>query len=350
MNFSSLKNRVMRNPRIAGIIDFASEFWKEWSDDKVDQLASSLAYYAIFSLSPLVIIGMAIISFFFEREVAQGQLLAQLQNVIGENSSELIASMLSSATEGNNGMVASIISFATLLWSAASVFGHLQNALNTIWDVVPEAKSSVWDYVRTRGLSFLLVLAGGAMGLLSLVLTSVFSSLSNFVGIVGFNVALWDAITNLGLTFVAIAILFALIYKVLPDRFVPWREAWFGALIASLLFVLGKSILGWYFSQNSAVSVYGAAGSLVALLLWIYYSSQIFFFGAEFTQVYFKRAMRKKDLATSSNAVAKFASFQSTDTGNDPKPYPKSSPWLGISVLAGWLVLAFFFSKRSETK
>lgn len=260
--------------------------YQSWSEDKASRLAAALAYYTIFSIAPLLVIAIAIAGLVFGHEAARGQITEQIRGVMGPTSAAAVQDMLANAQTPASGIIATIIGVVTLLFGAAGVFGQLQDALNTIWGVEPKPGRGILATVKERFLSFAMVLGVGFLLLVSLLVSAGISALTKFVGHAIPGVPwLWEAVNNI-VSFGVFGLLFAMIFKILPDAKVQWRDVWIGALMTSLLFILGKFAIGLYLGRSSVASSYGAAGSLVVLLLWIYYSAQILFFGAEFTQVY----------------------------------------------------------------
>ncbi len=266
----------------------------EWQRDKASRLAAALAYYTIFALAPVLIIAIAVASFLFEQSTVQTRIIEQMQGLLGENAAGLIQEMLTSNAQREGGLWASVISVGLLIAGASGLFVQLQDALNTVWNVTPKKDAGIRKLVRDRILSFGMVLVIGFLLLVSLMLSAVLSALSGSVAssAIGDILTGWDVgwqLLNAAVSFGVITLLFGLIYKVLPDAKVAWGDVWIGAALTSLLFTIGKTLIGLYLGNSSAASAYGAAGSLVVLLLWIYYSAQILLFGAEFTQVYANR-------------------------------------------------------------
>ena len=261
----------------------------EWQRDKVSRLAAALAYYTTFALAPILIIAIAIASFLFEQSTVQSRILEQIQSLLGTNAAGVIEEMLTSRATSDGGFLATIVSIGLLLLGASGLFIQLQDALNTVWNVVAKKDEGIWGLVRNRLLSFGMVLSIGFLLLVSLMistaLSAVSSTFSDFLLGWDFGWQLLNAVFSFGI----ITLLFAMIYKVLPDVRIAWKDVWTGAAITALLFTLGKALIGLYIGNSSVASAYGAAGSFVVLLLWIYYSSQILLFGAEFTQVYANR-------------------------------------------------------------
>ena len=262
---------------------------REFSDDKAPRLGAALAYYTMFSIAPLLLVVIAIAGFVFGPEAARGEIFAQTRGLIGAEGAGALQDMVRSAAKPKSGTIATIIGIATLLLGASGVFGQLKDALNTIWEVKPPESRGAWGFLRERFLSLAMVLGVGFLLLVSLVLDTAVSALGKFAGnrLPG-GEALWHGIELL-LSFGVVTVLFAMIFRFLPDIRIAWRDVWLGAAFTALLFVVGKFALGFYLGKKATASSYGAAGSLVVLLLWVYYSAQILFFGAEVTQVYARR-------------------------------------------------------------
>ncbi|MEB3830340.1 YihY/virulence factor BrkB family protein [Phormidium sp. CCY1219] len=261
----------------------------EWQKDKASRLAAALAYYTAFSLAPMLIIAIAVAGLVFGQEAAQGEIVAQLQDLVGREGAQVIETAIENARQPRSGIWATIISIALLLFGATGLFTQLQDALNTIWDVKPKPDEGVKKLLKTRVLSFAMVVAIGFLLLASLVVSAALAAIGKyFDNLVPELMFLWQTL-NFVISLGVITLLFAMIYKVLPDVKIAWSDVWIGGAITSVLFALGKYLIGLYLGNSSVGSTYGAAGSFVVLLLWINYSAQILFFGAEFTQVYANR-------------------------------------------------------------
>lgn len=268
--------------------------FSEWLEDKAPQLGAALAYYTVFSLAPLILVLLAIIGFIFRDDPggAWNKITGQMSYFLDKSAVEVVQNIAQKAAQPNKGMLATIIGVALALFGASGVFGQLQDALNTIWGVKAKPGAGIWGFLRSRFLSFAMV--GGVCFLLlvSLTLESVLKGFSHYVqsalpgGIVIALAVYW--IFDLAV----VILLFAIIFKFLPDAEIQWRDVWIGAALTAIFFAIGKWALGLYLGSGSAASAYGAASSLITLLLWVYYSSQILLFGAEFTQVYAQRAGR----------------------------------------------------------
>ena len=271
------------------LFSLLKETFQEWQDDKSSRLAAALAYYTVFSLAPLLIIAIAIAGAIFGEEAAKGELVGQIQGLVGDSGAEVIQGAIQNANKPNIGSIASIISIVVLLFGASGVFAQLQDALNTVWEVESDPKLGIWGFIRKRILSFGAVLGIGFLLLVSLVVSAALSGLSSYMSDVIPGIDLLWRLLNLVISFIVITFLFALMYKYLPDVKIKWSDVWIGAALTSVLFSIGKYALGLYLGRSSFGSIYGAAGSLMVLLAWIYYAAQILFFGAEFTQVYARR-------------------------------------------------------------
>lgn len=260
--------------------------FSEWSADKAPRLGAALAYYTIFSIGPLIIIAITIAGLVLDNTVAQDQILSQIQGMVGDKGAEAIRAMIEAARKPVTSTVATILGVITLIFGAAGVFIQLKDALNTIWNIKPKIGAGIGGFVRSYFLSFTMVLGIGFLLLVSLLLSAGLAAVGQyfkgrFPGL-NFLMQALSLIVSFGL----VSVLFALMFKFLPDVRVSWHDVWLGAILTSALFVFGKFALGMYLGNAQIGSAYGAAGSLVIMLLWVYYSSQILFFGAEFTQVY----------------------------------------------------------------
>lgn len=278
------------------VFTLLKDTWGEYSEDKAQRLAAALAYYTLFSIAPLLLIAIAVAGLVFGRSQAQAQIVAQIRTVMGDAGGKAIEEMLVSAAKPKTGTFAIVIGAVTLLFGAAGVFGQLKDALNTIWNVAEEKSGGIMAMLKERFLSFAMVLGVGFLLLVSLVIDAALSALSS---------ALWQPIQLL-VSFAVVTVLFAAMFRFLPDIRVEWRDVWFGAAFTALLFVLGKFALGLYLGKSAIGSSYGAAGSLVVMLVWIFWSANILFFGAEFTQVYAREhgSMRAAEQAPASGEQA----------------------------------------------
>lgn len=269
------------------VIDLVKETIKEWNEDKASRLAAALAYYTVFSIPPLLVVAIGIASLFTERSVVEDQLINQAGSLMGSQGSEAIETILESVeSPGNSEILPTIIGIVLLLFGASGVFTQLQDAMNTIWDVEADPDRGFMGAIKERFLSFTMVLAIGFVLLVSLLLSTLLTTFGDFVGQIISETEMILLVVNFVISFGAIALLFALIFKVVPDVDITWRDVAIGALLTAVLFKLGEYALGIYFERSDPTSAFGAAGSVILLLLWVYYSVQILFLGAEFTQVY----------------------------------------------------------------
>ena len=269
-------------PWIRTARSLATETYTEWSKDKVPRLGAALAYYTAFSLAPLLLIGISIAGLVLGREAAQGRVQDELAVLLGPQGAHTVQDMIASAWKPDTGRWSLVVGVVMLLFGASGVFGQLQDALNTIWEVQPDPQRGIWGTIRDRFFSFVMVLGTGFLLLVSLLFSAAVGALAHRLGAAG------PAVSLIASLLLATG-LFAAIFKVLPDAKVRWRDVWVGAAATAVLFAVGKELLGLYIGRSSVSSSYGAAGSVLVLLLWVYYAAQILFLGAEFTQVWANR-------------------------------------------------------------
>ncbi len=274
-------------------------FWRWWNDNTF-RLGAALAYYTVFSIAPIVLIAIAIASLVFDRAAAQEQIIAEIGNTVGTQIGSAIGDMLRYTSTTGSTALATIISVLVLIVGATSVFAQLQDALDTIWCVKPKADRPWWAVLKDRFWSFTLVIGIGFLLLVSLVVSAALAALAKFV-VDGMAGAVWIGMAlNWVLSLAVVTLMFAMIFKVLPDVKIAWNDVWIGAFLTAVLFNVGKYLISLYLGQSTWINAYGAAGSLIVILLWVYYSSQILLYGAEFTQVY--ATSRGKPLEPSENA------------------------------------------------
>ncbi|MBW8889645.1 MAG: YihY/virulence factor BrkB family protein [Fibrobacteres bacterium] len=275
------------NPKTA--FTLTKDSAKAWGEDKASRLAAALSYYTIFSIAPLLVLAIAVAGLVFGRDAASNQLFGEIRGLVGDQGAQAIQTMVQSVNQKGGSILATIVGIVTLLIGASGAFGQLQDALNTIWQVQPKPGLGIKGFLRTRFLSFSMVLVIGFLLLVTLVISAVLSALGHYLeGILPIPPALMQLL-NFAISFGVTALLFTLIYKVLPDVTVRWRDVWIGGFVTAFLFSIGRYLIGLYLGRGSVSSAYGAAGSLVLILIWIYYSAQILFFGAEFTKVFANR-------------------------------------------------------------
>ncbi len=261
----------------------------KWNKDHAPRLGAALAYYMVFSLGPLLLILIALVGLAWGQAAAENQLVETLQSTVGPQGAQFIQAAIAGASRPREGLLASAIGLVTLLLGAIGVFVQLQEALNEIWGVTPRPHLGWQALVRNRLLSFGMVLVIGLLLLVSLVVQVGIEAAFRYLGSsLPFSSTLVQGVDFFA-SLAVITLLFALIFKYLPDAEIAWKDVWIGALLTALLFLIGRFALGLYLASSAVGSAYGAAGSLVVVLTWIYYSAQILFFGAEFTQVYATR-------------------------------------------------------------
>ena len=283
-----------RAPFFSNSFGLFKQTFSEWLEDKAPRLGAALAYYTVFSLAPLVLVLLAIVGLIFRNDPggAWNKITEQMSYFLDKNAVELVQNIAQKAAQPNKSLLATIIGILLALFGASGVFGQLQDALNTIWGVKAKPGGGIWAFLRSRFLSFAMV--GGICFLLlvSLTLESVLKGFSHYIqGVLPGGIVIAMAVYWI-FDLAVIILLFAIIFKFLPDAKIQWRDVWIGAAMTAIFFAIGKWALGLYLGSGSAASAYGAASSLITLLLWVYYSSQILLFGAEFTQVYASQAGR----------------------------------------------------------
>jgi len=279
---------------IANAFSLLKQTFSEWLEDQAPQLGAALAYYTVFSLAPLVLLLLAIVGFIFHNDPAGAwrKMTEQMSYFLDKSALDVVANIAQTAAHPSKGMPATIIGILLALFGASGVFGQLQNALNTIWGVKAKPGAGIVGFIRSRFLSFAMVAGVCFLLLVALVFESLLKGFSHYIQAIfpgGIVIAL---VVYSVFDLAVVVLLFALIFKYLPDVKIQWRDVWIGALMTAIFFAIWKWTLGLYLGSGAAASAYGAASSLITLLLWIYYSSQILLFGAEFTQVYAARVGR----------------------------------------------------------
>jgi membrane protein len=274
-------------PRV--VWSLLGETFFEWYADRAPRLGAALAYYTVFALAPGLIVIIALAALLLGKEAAQGQIMNEVQDLVGVAGAQAVQAAIESARSASGSLVATGLGVITLVFGLWGVFGELQDALNTIWGVTTKPGRGVIGVIKERFWSFTMVVGIGFLLLVSLAASAWLAAVGKFfVRLLPLPAAAMET-ANALLSFVIITLMFGLIYKLLPDVKMAWRNVWPGAAVAALLFTIGKSLIGLYLGRSTVASVYGAAGSLVVILLWIYYSAQLVFFGAEFTKVYSRR-------------------------------------------------------------
>jgi membrane protein len=322
-------------------IGILKDTFKNWQKDQSSLWAASLAYYTVFSIAPLLLIVISFAGIFFGKEAVEGQLFEQIRGLIGDGGAFTLQEAVKNASNKSTSIVTSIIGLITLGLGAAGVFGQLKSALNNIWQVKTNPKAGIIHLIKDRFLSFSMVLVISFLLLVSLSVSAFLSSMGTIIGnVLPVPFGLLQLI-NFLVSIAIISILFSLVFKVLPDVKVSWNSVWIGAILTAILFTLGKLLIGLYIGKSSLVSSYGAAGSLIVILLWVYYSAQILFFGAEFTKVYFLKTKGK--ITPSENALLK---DQNLEEGKEKRPNI-------LAALGGYVISGFLYQltqKRNKKK
>lgn len=277
----------MKKITLKGAWEVLKDAFSGFSDHKVTKLSGSLAYYTVFSMGPLMIVIIAICGFFLGREAIEGQIYQQLEGFLGPDTAIQLQDMIKKAAISDQGLVAIIIGGVTLLVGATTVFAEIQDSINTIWGLKPKPKKGWLKLIQNRLLSFSVIISLGFLLLVSLGVTAIIDGFSNrFAASFADVSVVLVYIVNQIVTFLVISSIFGVIFKVLPDAEIKWRDVMLGSMVTAVLFMIGKFGISFYISKSNVGSTYGAAGSLVILLLWTYYSSIILYFGAEFTKAY----------------------------------------------------------------
>ena len=276
-----------------------AESYTNFSNDKGSRMAAALSYYTVFSIAPLLIITIAIAALVLGHEGATYQISTQLKSLLGPSGATAVQTMVESANRPATGKFAVVVGFVILLFGASGVFGELQDSLNTIWKVPPAKTGGLWLTIKNRFISFSMVLGIGFLLLVSLILSAALAAVGNIIhDVLPYQIV--GEILNFIVSIAMISLLFGMIFKVLPDLPIAWRDVGLGAVVTAFLFTIGKFALGLYLGRSAVTSSYGAAGALAVVLLWSYYSSMILLFGAEFTAVYSRHRLGASHVPVSS--------------------------------------------------
>lgn len=300
--------------------------------DNASMLAAGLAYYTIFAIAPLLVIAVAVAGVVFGEAAVQGEIVLAIEDTVGTQAATIIEDLIRSARESEATIWATALSIGVLFWGASNLFGQMQRALNTIWGIAPAPDAGVLNVVRKRALAFGMVLLLGLFLLLSLAASTIVAALGDFLAEWLPGIGSLLPTIELFVSFVILIFLFAILFRLLPDVDVAWRDVFLGATVTAVLFIIGRYLISWYLGTRSFSSTYGAAGSLVVLLLFVYYSAQIVLFGAEFTQVYANTFGAR--LRPAGNAVkimrqhtkAEQEATASSKTAERERPLPPSAP------------------------
>ena len=277
---------MVRAP-LRAIFSLFKEAVDAWIEDYAPSMGAALSYYTLFSIAPLLLIAVGVAGLVFGEQAARGEIFGQLRELMGDQGAAAVERLLASADKPEGGLIATAAGIGALLLGAMTVFGELQNALDRIWRAPARKKSAGWwNLLHSRLLSFGMILGIAFLLMVSLVVSAVLSALGRFWGPMFKE---WEAAAHLidiGVSFGLVAVLFAMIYKFIPRVRIPWRDVWVGAGVTAVLFAIGKFAIGLYIGKSTVASAFGAAGSLAVMMVWVYYSAQIFLLGAEFTWVY----------------------------------------------------------------
>ncbi len=274
-----------------------------WLDDQAPTMGAAIAYYMVFSLAPMLVMVIGVAGLAFGKEAAEGALFGQLADLIGPESAEAVQAMLRSASSTRSGIIATAVGIGTLIIAATAVFGQLQSALNVIWKAPASARLSVWHLLKSRLLSLSVILVIGFLLLVSLVISTALAAFSDYLDWLLPGLATILRIVHLTLSFGFTTVLFAMMFKILPDKRVEWEEVWLGAAIAAILFTVGKHLISLYIGSSNMASAYGAAGALIIVLVWVYYSAQILLLGAEFAKAYTDQRRTLREVRRTTRAV-----------------------------------------------
>jgi len=262
------------------------EAFTGWREHKASRMAAALAYYTVFSLAPILVISIAVAGLVFGQDAAEGRIVGQISGLVGQKSASALEAMIAAARKPSSGILATVLGIATLVFGATGVFGELQESLNTIWGVKPKPGRGFIRMLKNRFISFTMVLGVGFLLLVSLVVSAAIAALGSWMSALLPLPEVVLQLVNLAVSVGVVTLLFAMIFRVLPDVEIAWRDVWVGAAFTAVLFAAGKLAIGLYLGKTSTASSYGAAGALVLILVWVYYSAQILFFGAELTRAY----------------------------------------------------------------
>jgi len=266
------------------------ETGKAWYADEPFRLSAVVAYYSVISLPALVVVIINLVGFIWGYEIVQGQLTDEFTKALGQDAAAAIETIITETRQSDKNTLSTLFGIATIIFGASGVFYQLKMALNDIWKITPNPNAKIWKVVTDRILSFAFILVIGFLLLISFIVTAAISTLNSYIKEIFPDILVYIAYSlDFTLSVAIISVLFALMFRYLPDAKIKWKTVWIGAIITAILFVIGKSLLGFYFGQADPASTYGAAGIVVLVLLWVSYSSMILFFGAEFTYIYSKK-------------------------------------------------------------
>jgi membrane protein len=279
---------------LQGWVSLCQKAVYSWLDDRAPTMGAAIAYYTVFSLAPMLVMVVAVAGFAFGQKAAEGALFGELAELVGSESAGAVQAMLRSASSTRSGIIATAVGIGTLIIAATAVFGELQSALNVIWKAPTTGSHGVWYLLKSRLLSLSVILVIGFLLLVSLVISAALAVFSDYLDRILPGLPIILHIVHLTFSFGFTTVLFALMFKILPDNPVDWQDVWLGAAVTALLFTVGKHLISLYIGSSNMASTYGAAGALIIVLVWVYYSAQILLLGAEFAKAYSdqRRALR----------------------------------------------------------
>jgi len=281
---------------LKSLLELFKTAFSEWRKDQSAVLGAALAYYTVFSLAPLLLIALAVAGLVFGEEAAKNQITTQISGLIGSEAAEGVNEMVQGASRKTSGVLATILGVGALILGASGVFGQLQAAMNQIWDVETKVQGGILKFFKDRFLSISMVMGTCFLLLVSLLASAAINTVTSRFGTVGDGRSAFLQVADFVISFVVITVMFAALFKFLPETRIEWRDCWLGAVFTSLLFAIGKILIGVYIGRSGIASSYGAAGSVLVILLWVYYSAQILFFGAELTKAYSERVGARKNM------------------------------------------------------
>ena len=376
ISFTSLMRQLVQQLKSFRPLAAAREIWflfrdtiQAWNRDKANRMSAGLAYYTIFSMAPFLLIAIFIAGLVFGPAAAQGRVLTEISSIVGRDTAGAIQQILLNANRPFTGALATIIGTLTMLYGASGMFLQIQDSLDIIWKVPPKENPHPFDFLKTRFMSFLMVLAAGVLLLLLLTSSTLQSTINTYFSQYFSPDEDFWRFNNFLTTFLMITAIFAMVFKIIPRVPIRWRDVWLGAMLTALLFNLAKTFLAMYLGSSSISTTYGAASSLMILMIWVYYSAQVFLFGAEFTRVYTQRfgSMRPQPPAEQPEAVSPpeqripeepLPLLANSQTGTDTAAKPaKASTTVkviaaAVPILAGVTFAAWklFFNPRKKSK
>jgi membrane protein len=289
--------------RLYGWVGLCKTAVSSWLDDRAPTMGAAIAYYTVFSLAPMLVMVIAVAGLAFGQQAAEGALFGELADLVGPESAAAVQAMLRSASGTWSGIFATAVGIGTLIVAATAVLGELRSALNLIWKAPPHEGLGLWHLIKSRLVSLSVILVIGFLLLVSLVISTALAAFSDYLDWILPGLATMLHLVHLTLSFAFTTVLFAMMFKILPDKAVEWEEVWLGAAVAALLFTVGKHLISLYIGSSNIASTYGAAGALIIILVWVYYSAQILLLGAEFAKAYTDQRQAVRELQQATRAT-----------------------------------------------